>query len=62
MPNTPYSQLSDHVHQATGMVAVQAGCEVPEALDRLRIRARATGQTLEHLAVDVIDHLVTFGP
>jgi AmiR/NasT family two-component response regulator len=52
--------LSAVVHQATGMVAVQAGCDVTEALNRMRIRAEATDQTLENTALDVIDRVIRF--
>jgi hypothetical protein len=33
-----------------------------EALGRLRIRAEATGQTLEHVALDVINRVIRFDP
>jgi hypothetical protein len=42
------------------MVAVQAGCDVTEALVRLKIRAAATGQPLENLALDVLDGVIRF--
>jgi len=51
---------SHRVLQATGMVAVQVGCDVTEALGRLKIRANATGQTLENLALDVLDGVIRF--
>ena len=52
--------LGDHVHQAAGMVAAQLDCDVSEALGRLKIRADATGQTLEDMALDVLDGVVRF--
>jgi hypothetical protein len=52
--------VSHRVLQATGMVAVQAGCDVAEALGRLKIRAAATGQPLEKLALDVLDGVIRF--
>jgi hypothetical protein len=52
--------VSHRVLQATGMVAVQAGCDVTEALGSLKIRAAATGQTLENLALDVLDGVIRF--
>jgi hypothetical protein len=52
--------ISNHVHQATGMIAAQVDCSIGEALDRLRIRAAATGQSLEHTALDVLDGVIPF--
>jgi hypothetical protein len=52
--------LSKNVHQAVGMVAAQVGCDVDEALARLKIRADAMGQTLEHTALDVLDRVIRF--
>ena len=52
--------LGDWVHQAVEMVAVQLDCDVTEALGRLKIRADATGQTLENMALDVLDGVVRF--
>ncbi len=53
-------RLSMLVHQAAGMVAVQLDCDVIEAFDRLTVRASATGESLEHLALDVIDRITCF--
>ncbi len=53
-------RLSALVNQAAGIVAVQLGCDVIEAFDRLQIRADATGESLEHLALDVIDGITRF--
>ena len=52
--------LSIAVHQATGMIAAQADCDVAEAFARLTIRAAATGQTRHDMALDVLDHVVRF--
>ena len=61
MPDRPKnSYLSDRVHQATGMVAAQAQCDMSEALNRLRIRAMAMGRSLEATALDVLDGLIRF--
>jgi AmiR/NasT family two-component response regulator len=51
---------SDRVAHATGVISVQAGCTLPEAFDLLRARAVKVGQTLEHTALDVIDHIIRF--
>ena len=42
------------------MIAAQADCDVVEALARLTIRAAATGQTRHDMALDVLDHVVSF--
>jgi hypothetical protein len=44
------------------MVAAQLGCSMEEALGRLQVRAHATGQDLEELALDVLDGIVRFDP
>ena len=48
------------VHQATGMVAVQAGVGMAEALLRLRARAYATDQPILDLASEVLEGTLTF--
>jgi len=48
------------VHQATGMVAAQADCDVSEAFNRLKIRAAALDQTLDETALDVLDRVIRF--
>jgi hypothetical protein len=48
------------VHQAAGMIAVQADCEIVEALNRLKIRAEAAGQTLHETALEVLDRVIRF--
>ena len=52
--------MSNHVHQATGVISVQAHCDVTEAYNRLKIRAAATGKSIEHMALDVLDHITRF--
>ncbi|HUQ40843.1 MAG TPA: GAF and ANTAR domain-containing protein [Acidimicrobiales bacterium] len=54
------SDLSDtgahraEVHQATGMVAVQLGVGVAEALDRIRAHAYAAGRMVAAVAEDIV--------
>lgn len=50
------------VHQATGMVSVQAAVALPDALLLLRARAFATDRPLHELAKDVVDRSVRFSP
>lgn len=59
----PLLQAGDHravVHQATGMISVQVGCGVDEALVRLRARAFASGEPVDHLARRVVERAVRF--
>ena len=61
MADSPSDEpLSVAVHQATGMIAAQAGCDVSEAFNRLKIRAAALGQTLDETALDVLDRVIRF--
>jgi hypothetical protein len=48
------------VHQATGMVAVQLGVTVGEALLRLRAHAFTEGSGVAELAADVVARRVRF--
>ncbi len=48
------SLLRSEVHQAAGMVMVQAGLPIDEALARLRAHAFATGLGLAQVATDVV--------
>ncbi len=67
-PGGLHPQLSDAVdshraiHQATGIVSVQASVSVSEALLLLRARAYADGRPLTGLADDVVARTVTFAP
>ena len=56
----PDEPLSVAVHQATGMIAAQIGCDVSEAFARLSIRAAAVGQTRHEMALDVLDRVARF--
>ena len=50
-----YATVSDHVLQAVAVIRAKRDCDFTEALGRLRIRATAAGQTLDEIALDVID-------
>jgi hypothetical protein len=53
----PLLEVVDHhdlVYQAQGMVMVQLGVSLPEALARMRAHAYASDQTLAHLAADIL--------
>ncbi|MDP9332584.1 MAG: hypothetical protein M3Q30_04630 [Actinomycetota bacterium] len=55
-----YAAVSDHVLQAVAMMRAQFDCDFSEALGRLRIRATAAEQTLDEVALDVIDRAIRF--
>jgi hypothetical protein len=48
------------VHQAAGMVFVQLGVPIGEALSRLRARAYAEGRSTEAVARKVVDRQIRF--
>jgi hypothetical protein len=48
------------VHQATGMVSVQLGVTLAEALLRLRAHAYASEQTMSAVAADVVNRRIRF--
>ena len=50
------------VHQAAGMVSVQAGVSLGEALVLLRARAFASERAVVELARDVLARVVTLAP
>ena len=49
------------VHQATGMVSVQLGVSLAEALVRLRAHAWAEDRLLADVAADVVARRLRFG-
>ena len=61
----PLDGLSDsraEVYQATGMISVQLGVSLEEALVRLRAHAFAAGTPLDDIAGDVVRRLLRFDP
>ncbi|MEV4319579.1 ANTAR domain-containing protein [Actinocrispum sp. NPDC049592] len=48
------------VHQATGMITIQLGITLAEALLRLRAHAYATGRTVSAVAADVVNRKLCF--
>jgi len=61
----PLDGLSDsraEVYQATGMISVQMGVSLAEALVRLRAHAFAAGTPLDDIAADVVARLLRFDP
>jgi hypothetical protein len=55
------TDLHTAVHQAAGMVSVQLGASIAEALVRLRAHAFRVDQPLAEVANDVIDRRLRFG-
>lgn len=60
MSNSGMPHASARVHQASGMVSVQASCTPDEALVLMEARAAQIHLTLAEIAVGVIDHSITF--
>lgn len=48
------------VHQASGMVAVQAMCTIADAVELMKGRAAETGGTLDEIAEGVIERAIRF--
>jgi hypothetical protein len=48
------------VHQATGMITIQLGISLAQALLRLRAHAYATGRTVSAIAADVVNRRMYF--
>ena len=59
-PGTSDEYPSDEVHQATGMISAQVGCDLSEALGRLRNRPDAISHSLHDTAVYVPDGAIRF--
>jgi AmiR/NasT family two-component response regulator len=49
------------VHQASGMVSLQADCTFAEAIQLMNDRAIVQGLTLEDVAAAVLDRSMSFG-
>jgi hypothetical protein len=61
----PVDGLSDRravVYQATGMISVQLGVSLEEALARLRAHAFAASAAVGEVAHDVVSRRLRFGP
>ncbi len=50
------------VHQATGMIAVQSGVRLADALLLLRARAYSSGTSVTQVALDVVSRALRFDP
>jgi AmiR/NasT family two-component response regulator len=56
----PPVRASDRVHQAQGMVSVQAGCSLEAALALMQATARETDNTLDEVADEVISRRLRY--
>lgn len=50
------------LYQAQGMVQVQLGVSLADAMVRLRARAFAQDRPLHEVAADIVDRRLVFGP
>lgn len=57
-----FSERRAEIHQAVGMVSVQLGVSLTDALVTLRARAYAEGRTIAQVAADVIARRLSFIP
>ncbi len=57
-----FSERRAEVHQAAGMVSVQLGVSLTDALVALRARAYGEGRTLAEVAADVTARRMSFSP
>ena len=53
---------SDEIHQAAGMVSVQAGVSIRDSLQMMRDRAQVERLSLDEVATAVAERSMTFGP
>ncbi|MGQ0623780.1 MAG: ANTAR domain-containing protein [Sporichthyaceae bacterium] len=60
-PQQRFLDIRPEIHQATGMIAIQLGVDLPTALLRLRGRAFTEGRMLSHVAADVVSRVIRFG-
>ena len=59
--NGSRTEYSLQVHQASGMVATQAACSFDDAIVLMNDRAATEGQTLDQIALAVLDRSIRFG-
>jgi hypothetical protein len=59
---TGFTERRAEIHQAVGMISVQLGVSLTDALVALRARAYAEGRTIAQVAADVIARRLSFTP
>jgi len=57
----PPEEYGAKVHQASGMVSVQADCSLDAALELMADRARVSGDSLDAIADAVLERRLRFG-
>jgi len=57
-----FTERRAEIHQAVGMISVQLGVSLTDALVALRARAYSEGQTIAQVAADVIARRLSFTP
>ena len=57
-----FTERRAEVHQAAGMVSVQLGVSLTDALVAMRARAYAEGRTISQVAADVVARRLSFTP
>jgi AmiR/NasT family two-component response regulator len=55
-------QSNQKLNEASGMVSIQAHCSFTEAVALMRDRAALDHQTIEAIALAVVDHKLRFDP
>ena len=53
--------LDHRVHQASGMISVQAGCSCRSAIAMMQARANGTHQEIDAVIAGVLERRITFG-
>ena len=61
MSNGPDSRCSVEIHQAAGMVSIQADCELEQAYVLMSDRAAVARVSIEEIAMAVLDKSIRFG-
>ena len=62
MSQGPDSRYNPEMHQAAGMVSIQADCELEQAYVLMSDRAAVAHRSLDDIAQSVVDHSIRFGP
>ena len=55
------SRYGTEIHQAAGMVSIQADCELEQAYVLMSDRATVSQVSLEEIALAVLDKAISFG-
>ena len=61
MSEGPDSRYGLEIHQAAGMVSIQADCLLEQAYVLMSDRATVSHRTLDDIALSVVDRSIRFG-